>query len=187
MNEELIKDRLVCGVTSANIRERLLREEDLTLKKALEICRAAVVSRIYSEDIKKEVKPVFQLYNERQENEGQIDAIRRHDAINGRGRRDFRGLSSSSSLWRGGRGRGPWRGAHSHATSYSRGGGFDSGGSRQYGASRCNSCGGAHLKNECPAVGRQCMRCSRMNHFAKMCKVYCVENTYEQVEMPAQN
>ncbi|XP_073966944.1 uncharacterized protein, partial [Choristoneura fumiferana] len=50
----LIKDRLICGVTSAAIRERLLREDDLTLNKALELCRAAIVSRMYSEDIRRE-------------------------------------------------------------------------------------------------------------------------------------
>ncbi|KAI8438613.1 hypothetical protein MSG28_011051 [Choristoneura fumiferana] len=52
--DSLIKDRLVCGVTSKAIRERLLREEDLTLTKAMEICRAAIVSKIYSEKIVQE-------------------------------------------------------------------------------------------------------------------------------------
>ncbi|KAK9721841.1 hypothetical protein QE152_g20006 [Popillia japonica] len=41
MKDELIKDRIVCGVLEAKIKNRLLREKDLDLTKAMEICRAA--------------------------------------------------------------------------------------------------------------------------------------------------
>ncbi|XP_059061147.1 uncharacterized protein LOC131854044 [Achroia grisella] len=54
LNEDLIKDRLVCGLHSSTIRERLLREDDLTLNKAMDICRAVIVSRVYSDNIKQE-------------------------------------------------------------------------------------------------------------------------------------
>lgn len=177
MNEELIKDRLVCGVNSANIRERLLREEDLTLKKALEICRAAVVSRIYSENIKKEMQPVFQVHNEIQESDDEIYAIRRFNEVKRRGY--FRVASSQR-----GRGRGSWSGARAHSALYPQGAGFGADGNRStssYENRRCNSCGGVHQKNDCPAYGRKCMRCSKMNHFAKMCRVFFVDNSNEQV------
>lgn len=49
--DSLIKDRLICGIASKAIRERLLREADLTLEQAMEICRAAIVSKVYSEKI----------------------------------------------------------------------------------------------------------------------------------------
>ncbi|XP_069362103.1 uncharacterized protein [Maniola hyperantus] len=54
LHDELIKDRLVYGILSSAIRERLLREDDLSLKKAMDIFRAAVASRTYSEKIKPE-------------------------------------------------------------------------------------------------------------------------------------
>ena len=38
--EELIRDRVVCGVISEKVKERLLRERDLTLDKAMDICPA---------------------------------------------------------------------------------------------------------------------------------------------------
>ncbi|KAK7111890.1 hypothetical protein V1264_011443 [Littorina saxatilis] len=41
LKDSLIKDRLVGGILSDQVRGRLLREADLTLKKAEDICRAA--------------------------------------------------------------------------------------------------------------------------------------------------
>ncbi|CAL9700809.1 unnamed protein product [Knipowitschia caucasica] len=40
LTESLVKDRIVCGVESAQVRARLLREPDLTLTRAVDICRA---------------------------------------------------------------------------------------------------------------------------------------------------
>ena len=40
LEDELIRDRLVYGTNSERVKERLLREEELTLLKALKICRA---------------------------------------------------------------------------------------------------------------------------------------------------
>ena len=31
-------------------------------------------------------------------------------------------------------------------------------------------CGYTHEKNKCPAFGKKCRNCSKLNHFAKMCK-----------------
>ena len=39
LESELIRDRVVYGITSERVKERLLREQDLTLDKALELCR----------------------------------------------------------------------------------------------------------------------------------------------------
>ena len=49
LEDDLVRDRIVCGVTSGQIKERLLREEELTLEKTMRICRAA-------EESKKQVK-----------------------------------------------------------------------------------------------------------------------------------
>ena len=43
--DSLIKDRLICGVADEAFRERLLRDADLTLAKAIDICRASEVSK----------------------------------------------------------------------------------------------------------------------------------------------
>lgn len=33
----------------------------------------------------------------------------------------------------------------------------------------CNSCGYQHLRNKCPAFGKQCLKCGKQNHFSSMC------------------
>ena len=42
--DSLLRDRLVCGVKKKTVRSRSLREADLTLQKAIEICRSAETS-----------------------------------------------------------------------------------------------------------------------------------------------
>ena len=49
LRESLIRDRIVCGVTSQQLKERMLREVDLTLEKAIALARA-------DEETKKQVK-----------------------------------------------------------------------------------------------------------------------------------
>ena len=44
LQESLIRDRIVCGVKTDTVRARLLREPDLSLRKAIDICRAAETS-----------------------------------------------------------------------------------------------------------------------------------------------
>ena len=41
LRDSLTKDRIVLGIISQRVRERLLREDDLTLQKAMQICQAA--------------------------------------------------------------------------------------------------------------------------------------------------
>ena len=41
LRDSLIKDRIVLGIISQRVRERLLHEDDLTLQKAMQICPAA--------------------------------------------------------------------------------------------------------------------------------------------------
>ncbi|KAL5486983.1 hypothetical protein EMCRGX_G019531 [Ephydatia muelleri] len=55
LEEELIRDRIVCGVSSEKIKERLLRERDLTLDKAIDLCRAEEQSKTQLKCISKEV------------------------------------------------------------------------------------------------------------------------------------
>lgn len=45
LHDSLIRDRLICGISDSNLRERLLRVADLDLQKCLEICRAAELSK----------------------------------------------------------------------------------------------------------------------------------------------
>lgn len=50
LKDSLIRDQIVCGITCDRMLGRLLREADLTLQKAIDICRAneATVSQMKS-------------------------------------------------------------------------------------------------------------------------------------------
>ena len=43
--DSLLRDRIVCGLASSNLRERLLREPNLNLKQCIDICRASELSK----------------------------------------------------------------------------------------------------------------------------------------------
>ncbi|XP_045764874.1 uncharacterized protein LOC123867071 [Maniola jurtina] len=51
LTESLIKDRLVCGITDTTVKDRLLRTKDLTLDKAINICRISQETRMQLEKI----------------------------------------------------------------------------------------------------------------------------------------
>jgi hypothetical protein len=34
----------------------------------------------------------------------------------------------------------------------------------------CSKCGIKHDQNKCPAEGKTCAKCKKLNHFARMCK-----------------
>ena len=40
LKDEMIRDKIICGITSEQLRGRLLRQGDISLDKVLEICRS---------------------------------------------------------------------------------------------------------------------------------------------------
>ena len=42
--DSLNRDRIVCGITSNAVRTRLLKEKDLNLERAVEICKSAEIT-----------------------------------------------------------------------------------------------------------------------------------------------
>ncbi|XP_044179125.1 uncharacterized protein K02A2.6-like [Acropora millepora] len=45
LSDSLLRDRIVCGLSSSTLRERLLREPNLNLKQCIDICRASELSK----------------------------------------------------------------------------------------------------------------------------------------------
>ena len=45
LSDSLLRDRIVCGLSSSTLRERLLREPNLNLKQGIDICRASELSK----------------------------------------------------------------------------------------------------------------------------------------------
>ena len=63
LKDDMIRDRLVCGIKKDNVRKLLLRESDLTLEKANNICQIHEMSEQHNEQLNvgskvETVKPV---------------------------------------------------------------------------------------------------------------------------------
>lgn len=199
--DSLIRDRLICGVTNASLRERLLREADLTLTQTLDICRTVLVSKVYSQNI--EIHSVDSSCNsitERNEYEGHNDnanvcRIQRRGMRLGVASRARSASAGRMMMTRGawvsggggsGRGVGPARGAWVSGASPVRSRGATHRvppGAMSRQPVGCNRCGLVHQRNQCPAYGKQCLKCSGKNHFSRMCNssVYYVRESDEQV------
>ncbi|XP_061717535.1 uncharacterized protein LOC133525258 [Cydia pomonella] len=193
--DSLIKDRLICGIASKAIRERLLREADLTLEQAMEICRAAIVSKVYSEKIvedsqEKSVHNITTGDNNNSLQDNNVWQISQRGGY-GRGRGRFagsrggRGAGRGAGAWS----RSGWRAQDSTVSARAAAGaGGSAAGARSAahnvynnGTRCCNKCGTTHGNYACPAYGKRCLRCSRMNHFSRMCGVYQIEESDQQV------
>ena len=121
LKDGLIRDRIVCGIRCDKTRSKLLREPDLTLQKAVDICRASETTLSQMKSFTNDDLPA-------------IHAIRSQN--------------------------------------------------KQVQKLYCDRCGNWHTKQQvCPALGAECRKCGRRNHFAKVCRTktsqplynYCIQ------------
>ena len=123
LEDQLIRDRIVCGTCSEDVRQRLLRVDDLTLEKATSICRTDAESKKSSQYIAETSAEVFglkQKYNNRHNTQSRVT------------RKPPEELTQRKRT--------------------------------------CGNCGLAHPRKQCPAYGKQCLKCNKFNHFAKLCR-----------------
>ena len=52
LHDQMLRDRIVVGIRNSGVQERLLREKDLNLAKAVDICRTAEATKHQMEEIK---------------------------------------------------------------------------------------------------------------------------------------
>ena len=62
LTEELIRDKLVLGISDQSTKLRLLNEEDLTLNKAVNICRSSEIANIQLKSMKASSKEVEEVH-----------------------------------------------------------------------------------------------------------------------------
>ena len=117
MADEMIKDRIVVGVHSDIVRGRLLREKNLCLTKAIDICKAAEASTKQLEKLTDEKK---------------VEILQ-----------------------------------ESRPTTYQAGTKNDP---KKTTGPACQNCGRNHPPRRCPAYGKTCNACNKLNHFAKCCR-----------------
>ena len=118
---EILRDRFVHGLRDAKMRERLLRETNLTLDRAYAMVQAAeaTTEQMHVMSGEQAVSAVHQRGN--------------------RGQQGQQGYKSRDML---------------KNSSYI----------------KCNNCSYEHAPMKCPAFGKECHRCGRVNHFQNRCR-----------------
>ncbi|XP_063923109.1 uncharacterized protein K02A2.6-like [Zophobas morio] len=145
--QEMLRDRIVCGVTDARVKDRLLREKNLTLGKAIEIGRAAEVTE---QHMKKMSETPQKMVEEVKVNRKTPSATKQEWGNLGNSRK-------GQIQW--GHQRVSYQGKKEHQN-----------GNRT--TVDCYRCGRQHQprREECPASGKQCKKCNKTGLFARMCK-----------------
>jgi hypothetical protein len=113
LTDSLIRDKVVLSCPDARLQERLLRESDLSLAKAIDLCHAAEATH------------------------QQLRAIKAGTDLT-TAAQTVSAITTSSSA-------GPVQ-------------------------KKCGNCGGQHAHKSCPAYGKTCHNCEKMNHFASCCR-----------------
>ncbi|XP_063538387.1 uncharacterized protein LOC134749201 [Cydia strobilella] len=184
--EDLIKDRLICGIKEDALRERLLREPDLTLGKCLDICNLAQMSKMQAGAIKQEAveHKAYVVENNPKHNteynwnseggqQNQIWGVSHRGAPVHRGAARGRGRAGRYQI--------P---ARFHATPrlsparrdqlFNRQVPYVNNNANNNSSANlsCSRCGLPHGSLRCPAIGRRCLKCNSYDHFSRMCNVH---------------
>ncbi|KAL3999170.1 nuclear receptor co-repressor 2 [Sarotherodon galilaeus] len=131
LQQSLIRDRVVCGITSDAMRERLLREDDITLEKVVQLCIAAETTKAQIKQMHEEDHNAQVSAHESKD----IDAVRHKQTC----KKDRQSKMKPNDK--------------DQASTFN-----------------CKRCGTKHASRQCPAYGKQCKNCGKMNHFARMCR-----------------
>ena len=152
LKDNLIKDRIISGIADQEVKNRLLREEELTLEKCKKICRTADLADIQVKTLNDEESKI-QVIKSKNKNQNK-------DFKEKRTNKEKRRSHDSGKSARGG-----------SAQAAQGGGSFvkEQQGQRQ-GSSNCTRCGRQHASRQCPAYGKTCNVCKGMNHFANACR-----------------
>lgn len=183
LQDDLVCSRFICGVKDVGLSERLLREPDITLKKALEICRLSEISRMQAQNMKTEehgrhIHEICNNNNRIEPETGDVHLVNRRPALSHARRPPL--TQSRANTNSGAREKLVYR--NNYVSSFS----------KQFPASTninthnsppgstandhgrlitsCGNCGRAHRRLQCPAYGVRCDNCNRMNHYARMCR-----------------
>ncbi len=141
-SDNMLRDKIIFSTTDRPLKERLLREGDVTLPRAIELCRAAEVTQKEMQRMKSSSSSA--------EVTKEVHAVKRKPTA-----------------------------SRSRTKNDSTEGGDDK--------SSCDRCGYTHGRR-CPAMGKQCMKCSGYNHFARKCRsAGAKSNVHDLQESPGQS
>ena len=148
-----LRDRIVFGVLDIRVKERLLRESNLNLTKALDICHAAEASKV-------QMKVMEGDSQQRHE----VNILSKKNA--GKSHRRGNNPAEANTV------------SHKHHTQFYQGRNNPAEVStvshkqhaQFYQGRNCGYFASQHPPRKCPAYGATCSKCKGRNHFAKVCK-----------------
>lgn len=149
--DDMVRDRIVFGVKSAKVREKLINEgSELTLEKAIDILRLHELSEKQLKTMSEEDTLVT--------SKSEINAI--HPKKMAKWPKEVHMKQKTFQKY-------PRSGQKSHSCQ------------NIASSNKCGRCGKAvHARGEkCPAIGQRCKRCSKMNHFQCVCRTKLGVNT----------
>lgn len=148
MKDDLIVDRIVCGIKDTRVKNRLLREKNLDLQKTIDICKAAEEADHLVKNLEKTNLNVDRIYKPAKEKAGNGTRPKSQES---RTDNTTRPKMTSAAQWQ--------RRPNAQTKHYEQ---------REV----CSKCGYQHwVSGRCPARGQMCSKCNKANHFARMCKV----------------
>jgi hypothetical protein len=158
--DEMVRDRIVFAIQSRKVREKLINKgAELTLENAIEMARTYEFSQAQLQYMAKpeETDSVHAIQKQRKKPQ------QRFGANSSRQQQRF-GANPSQHT-------GASRLTGQHANWKSTGQ-----------AKACGNCGRAHgRQEECPARGKQCFKCHRLNHFSRYCHSSYTRESIHQV------
>ena len=131
--DEILRDRLIFGIRDDKVRERLLREPNLTLAKTDQICRAAKSMTVQMKEIAEESVTV-------------VHTVKEPAKTQKRNLDKSKTASNTRECW---------------------------------------NCGRKHeyyKRDLCPAYGKTCKRCHKLNHFASKCRAVVNKPSVRAIE-----
>ena len=150
---DMIRDQMVLGIKSQGLRKKLLTVgADLTPQKAIQVCQTYK----YAQEQLKTMSTI-------DSNMGAATAA--VNDVHQRRQGSFQSMKSKCWIPRG-----PASGPHMKSNSVKslcRG---------ETGQKLCSSCDKKHVKDKCPAKGKQCYTCKKLNHFSTCCRYKNVNN-----------
>ena len=138
LKDEMIKDRLVCGIENDKLRRSLLREDKLTLQKAIELCQ---ISDLFERRMKEltTTSEVHEVTYPRKKDPSNRQRQQRQQASNNRKESGKNPQMAKLN-------------------------------DEEHRQRQCSYCGNLHKQKNCPAYGKKCRACSKLNHFERVCR-----------------
>lgn len=154
--ERMLRDRIVIGVNDHRLQQKLLEIKDLTLVKAVDICRSAELSR---EHMKVLTSPEVHAVQAEKPTQQLLNKAKYSSKINNK-ERSFNNNVKNSKV------------------------NFNNNNKNNFSNNiyKCKKCHKFHGPRQCPAYGKQCNNCNKFNHFSVGCKLNKVNKKVYKID-----